>query len=216
MTRLEIRFTMQFRTAVHTTGDRALLYADKAMAMGSQSGERPIIPASSVKGLLRAHAEAVLRSRGLGVCDPTQSGVPHAGCPICRVFGSSRRRGSLRFRDAEPAEDVVALAYRTGVSLSRHRRSAFKDLLYTTETAWRGPFVTKMDGFFADKADALVAAAVVFVGVRAAPAVGGMRSRGLGWLETVDCEVRLDGRRIDDAELGEAVRELLAEGGCQG
>lgn len=94
-------------------------------------GETVYLPGSSLKGVLRSHAERALRGLGLFACDPfpdrtekDSSGPPqppsrfqcHQGrkktektsavfdrvCPICRTFGSLQVRGRANIADVYP------------------------------------------------------------------------------------------------------------------
>lgn len=86
------------------------------------------IPGSSIKGVIRAHAERILRTLGADVCDildqqnscnanvktalkeDDKGGKPEEddrvriirenSCPICRLFGNSHLAGRIRFDDA--------------------------------------------------------------------------------------------------------------------
>lgn len=56
-------------------------------------GDAPFVPGSSLKGVLRSGAEALLRGLGEDACDPTTRDPGQRGgcgrCRACRTFGSS-------------------------------------------------------------------------------------------------------------------------------
>jgi CRISPR/Cas system CSM-associated protein Csm3 (group 7 of RAMP superfamily) len=103
-------------------------------------GEVPYLPGSSLKGVLRAGAEMLLRGMGRPVCDPTTK--EHRGgcgdCEACRTFGSSKLGAAVVLvgdgmpwapdADAEArrqaVEEVMARrGVRTAVAIDRRRGS---------------------------------------------------------------------------------------------
>lgn len=98
------------------------------------------IPGSSLKGVIRAHAERIVRSlqpklgAGRGACDPLKrteacgnrlerdrgSGSEKyaQSCFICRLFGSTAVASHVRFADALPTGDVK-IEERNGVAIDR-------------------------------------------------------------------------------------------------
>jgi CRISPR-associated RAMP protein (TIGR02581 family) len=103
--------------------------------------QQVFIPGSSLKGVLRAHAERIVRSlqaevaAGRGACDPLKRGEscsdriekrqglePHEkyrqSCFICRLFGNTAIASHVRFADALPVGDV-RIEERNGVAIDR-------------------------------------------------------------------------------------------------
>jgi CRISPR-associated RAMP protein (TIGR02581 family) len=98
------------------------------------------IPGSSLKGVLRAHAERIVRSlqaevaEGRGACDPLKRGEScgdrierqrldshekyRHSCFICRLFGNTVVASRVRFADALPVGEVT-LEERNGVAIDR-------------------------------------------------------------------------------------------------
>lgn len=70
----------------------------------------PVIPGSSLKGVVRTVLERILRTCGVRFCDWDDRGKVQLSdgckgnngepCPICSLFGSMERSGSTRFHDA--------------------------------------------------------------------------------------------------------------------
>jgi CRISPR-associated RAMP protein (TIGR02581 family) len=106
--------------------------------------DRVFVPGSSLKGVIRAHAERIVRTlqpqdaprNGRGACDPLTRGVAcrdrierarleHShekyaqSCAICRLFGSTVVAGRVRFGDALPAGAPPSIEERNGVAIDR-------------------------------------------------------------------------------------------------
>jgi len=203
--RLEIELRIEIGTALHTTGNQRRLGVDKAQALDVQ--DQPVLPATTLKGFLRARAEQILRSWGHQVCmgpGPDSMCGENAPCLVCRVFGNPRFRAPLRFRDAHPdSPGDSALAVRSGVAISRYRRAAYPQRLFFLETA--GPYGTQWralcEGYFSDRGAALEAAALVALAARWGYAIGGGRTRGLGWIEGVEVLAAVDGAPLEPSAL---------------
>lgn len=213
MNHLELALRFRLATPLHTTGNRWTWSADKALALSAET-QQPVIPATTWKGALRSHVEAVLRSSGASVCESPQPATmcadPAALCLVCRVFGNPRYPAPLRCADAHPV-DLGPSAVRSGVSLSRYRRAAQPGRLFLVEVAggagetWAG----KAGGDFATPAAAQEAAALVALGARATYALGGGQSRGLGWLAEVTLTTTLDGQPLSAEVLHQLWRSWL-------
>lgn len=97
--------------------------------------EQPLIPGSSLKGVLRSHAERVMRTLSVNesVCDPfsnsscgvrlRKSAIPDAyagSCPACRLFGSTVYSSRFYIDDAY-IESGTKWSYdkRDGVGIDR-------------------------------------------------------------------------------------------------
>jgi hypothetical protein len=143
-------------------------------------GTKPIVPATTLKGWLREAAERILRGFGLNICDSSRADTVCSACPVCEVFGAPRLRSPIRFADAileDPATDV-----RMNVSLSRHRRTAYEERLFSTEVAWHSRMRARIEGWLDSQERALQAAALLLLAAKAGYAIGAARSRGLGWI----------------------------------
>ena len=197
---LDIRLTLE--TPLHTTGNRRLWGVDKASAVSTDN--KYVIPATSLKGYLRANAEALLSSWGLPVClapSPTTMCLgPQNLCLVCRVFGNSRCITPLKFSEVRPLDQVSSLV-RSGVSISRYRRAALPQRLFFVETV-QSPsttgWATKATGFFEIQQAAKEAAALISLATRIRRAIGGGRSRGLGWIQSWSIRAKLDNQPLSD------------------
>ncbi len=155
----------------------------------------PMVPASAFKGRLRHEVERLAPI--LCPDDPPPCGSPRAEtmcqgdappCPVCRLFGSPWHPGRLTFSDFTLVEPAFLLIgepppghLRYGVGLSRQRRVAEDQLLYTVEVFLPGTPITlsgTIQGDLENEDLVLLKAALENL-----LAVGGGKTKGLGWFE---------------------------------
>jgi len=203
---LQIELVFELSSGVHVTGEQAKLWTDKALVVDWREGKKPIVPATTLKGWLRESAERILRELEQGICDGSRADTICGSCPVCAVFGAPRQRSPLHFSDAvleNSATDV-----RMNVSLSRHRKTAYEERLFSTEVAWQHQIQARIAGWFGSRDKALQAAALLVLAARAGYAIGAARSRGLGWIRLVQQRVTVDGAEISEDELAEHIRQF--------
>jgi CRISPR/Cas system CSM-associated protein Csm3 (group 7 of RAMP superfamily) len=208
---LHVELNFELTSGVHVTGERAKLWTDKTLVVDWHEGKKPILPATTLKGWLRESAERILRGLDQNVCDSSRADSICGSCLVCKVFGAPRKRSPLYFSDAvleDPATDV-----RMNVSLSRHRKTAYEDRLFSTEVAWAKRVHARIEGWFDSQDKALQAAALLVLAARAGYAIGAARSRGLGWIRLAQWTVKVDGQEIPQAILFEQIRILGAQSG---
>lgn len=198
--RLDVR--VEFDTPFNVgSGAMGGTWADKPLVKDRDG--LPMIPASSLKGKLRHEcerlAEALLEDEKPVCGSPAPDAMCQSDdltdlCPACRIFGSPWHQSPLFFSDlriVEPRflremEPPPRTNLRYGVGLSRHRRVAEEHLLYTTEVFQPGGTVTlagSIEGRLDEKELALLIA-----GLDSVFALGGGKSRGLGWCH---CQVQV-------------------------
>lgn len=215
MVRLLIELRLFTETAFHTTGNVRRFGVDKALARDVHG--RPVIPATTIKGFLREKAEILLRSWGQPVClGPEPGGMckDHPFCRICRAFGNPRFPSPLRFGDGHPADELSDRTdVRSGVAISRHRRGAFPQRLFFIETMPSHPveWVAAITGHFQDADQAREAAALVALAATWGAAIGGAKSRGLGWLKAIHVRATIDGQEVPLEELHAIWRQWKGE-----
>lgn len=158
----------------------------------------PFIPASAVKGALRIEFERLARCIDPDVCYPdVAGGCSEKECLACSVFGSPRSEGKLRFYDAFLDESLLPVfqekktagkgyCVRTGVTISRKRKTAEDKLLYDAEVLIpflpACGFLTRVEArreLTLDEERFFKAAVTTLRGI------GRSKSRGLGRLEAV-------------------------------
>lgn len=192
MHHLLLRMTLTTSTPLHTTGNRWTWSVDRALPRLGDGLLR--IPATTLKGLLRSNAEAVLRSWGHMVClgpEPGKLCQPDCLCLVCQVFGNPSRPAALRFGDAIAGANYQ-VNIRSGVGISRSRKAAMPKLLFFTETASPNKWLATAEGIFSSAEAACQAAALVAMAASTVPTVGASSSRGLGWLDEWQVEAVLD------------------------
>ncbi len=206
MNHLLINMKLSFQAPIHITGDRRMWGADKAAALSSLGSF--VIPASTLKGNLRFRAETLLRTWGQEVCQSPEPGAmcsdPSMLCLVCRVFGNPRYRSALKFSEALAAPKEVTSEIRSGVSISRYRRTSMEQRLFFTETASSEPateWTARASGHFQTKQAALEATALIYLAAKSGPAIGGGKSRGLGWIGSWQVEAILDDQVLSEGDL---------------
>ena len=198
---VELRFNLS--TAFHSTGNLRRWGVDKALARDAEG--RWMLPATTVKGYLREKAEILLRTWGYTVClgpEPANMCDGRTLCMVCRVFGNPRFPSPLHFADGVPLIEVNSTV-RSGVAISRHRRAAYPQRLFFIETT--DPISTQWqaqcEGDFPDEDAAKKAAALIAMAARWGTAMGGGKTRGLGWIENVQVKAVLNGAEIPEQDL---------------
>ncbi len=216
MVHLKITLRFTWRTAFHTTGNRWRWGADKALARRYDGTY--VLPATSLKGALREQAERLLRGH-VHICTapaPAQMCQdPNHLCLVCRVFGNPKRPAPLRFTDMDLDQKPETTRIRAGVAISRRRRAAVPQRLYFVETTtpdFMEAHPTTLDGFFREREEAEEAAALVMLAVRALPALGAGRSRGLGWLTEAQAECQIDGAPLKQEVIERYWKQWLGGG----
>ncbi len=127
----------------------------------STNGQETVyLPGSSLKGVIRAHAERLLRGMARRVCDPfdhhgacQKTGGDGAEtysslCAACRTFGSLSVAGRVRIGDALPVPQQFAATNRTevrhGVALSRDKQDPVRGALFDLEAVTEGAFQVRV------------------------------------------------------------------------
>ncbi|MGQ9586532.1 MAG: RAMP superfamily CRISPR-associated protein [Anaerolineae bacterium] len=204
MEHLQIDIDLELETALHSTGNLRRLGADRALARSAEGGW--VIPATTVKGFLRENGETFLRTWGHAVCTGPEPGNMCDGqspCLVCRIFGNPCHPSPLRFNDAVLITPETGTAIHSGVAISRHRRAAYPQRLFFLETTETTPsrWHASCEGDFRDAGTAKAAAALVALAARWGTAIGGGKSRGLGWIKQVQVKIVLNGTKILEQDL---------------
>lgn len=205
---LEITLHFQLVSGLHITGERMELWTDKSLVLDWREEKHPVIPATTLKGWLRDGAERTLRGLGVDTCDSSRATTICGVCPACEVFGSPWQRSPLRFFDAELTN--IPRDVRMSVSLSRHRKTAYEERLFSLEVAWGSIWAAKVQGLFPKSDKAEQAAALLWASARMGYAIGAARSRGLGWLCLKEFRATVDGKPCEDVALAETLKALTS------
>ncbi len=200
------------------TGAMADSVADKPLV--KDAAGRPFIPGSSLKGQVRHKCERIIRALvvpwpGRWRCEAPYPDRMCRGpdlCPICRIFGSPWHPAPITFnnltlttiveeppRDWEQLRSVRATDIRLGVGINRSRNVTAEELLYSTET-YVPPLALIYRGRIWGTLEERREVALLLAGLRSVVALGGGRSRGLGWWR-LEIAVKLDGQPVSVYEL---------------
>ncbi len=200
------------------TGAMADSVADKPLIKDAEG--RPVIPGSSLKGLVRHECERIIRSLIPTFEDQWPCHPPLAKdmckadslCPVCRIFGSPWYPAPITFENlilatesGEPPRTWKELHslrktnLRFGVGINRSRNVVAEDLLYSTET-YAPPQALVYQGRIWGTLRERREVALLLAGLQSVLAIGGDRSRGLGWCQ-IEVAVTLDGQSVPPSEL---------------
>ena len=134
-------------------------------AVAKDADGNPIIPGSSLKGVIRSNFEAVLRGAGRRVCDIFDDNdancltkaelnailrnekktslaqaeeIYEKSCDVCRLFGGRGIASKLRFRDCSLAGKKCIYEYRDTVSIDRETGAVKSVVKYDFELVPKG------------------------------------------------------------------------------
>lgn len=183
------------KTSLLIGGYRSSAFIDKVTATNSLG--IPIIPASAIKGALRIEFERLLRvGTEAEICDSSTPGTMCTDvdnlCFACKLFGGVFNQGKLRFSDGllESKEwenffkEQRGFVCRTGTGISRKLGTVKEKMLFDKEII--EPFMDNLtfladieggESLTEDEKDYFKCA------VKSLEAIGGEKSRGLGWIE---------------------------------
>lgn len=208
---LHVELSMRMASGFHVSGERLELWVDRTLCLDWGKGAFPMIPATSLKGWLREGTERLLRSLGISACDASTPTTVCGTCPVCRIFGHPRGKSPLQFENV-----VLRDAFREtrmSVSLSRYRKTAYEERLFSTEVGTAPGFTVPIRGLFPNDHEGKRAAALLFAASRVPFAIGGGKSRGLGWVTREAFSATLNGRLLSEEELFQELEALIQERG---
>ena len=201
---IELTFDNPFNVGAGALGGSL---ADKPLTRDARG--LPMVPASSFKGRLRHEIERLaphLRPNDRPPCQSPVAEMMCQGneppCPVCQLFGSPWYEGRLNFSNflleepsflkttSSPLGDL-----RSGVGLSRYRKVAEDQLLYTTEIFQPGTPIV-LQGTIIGEIDES-GLNLLNAGLESLFTVGGGKTRGLGWF---DLQVKDISEREEAAE----------------
>lgn len=157
---IKVDYITRSSLAIHAGKDTAFEATESPVV---KIGSKPVIPGSSLKGVLRSTLEAILAQDGVEVCVP-DAAIPntfrredHARyaqgigrkaacqidrpCPVCQIFGTTAGRqglsGRALFLDAKVLGEAT-LTERTHVAITRDTRSQAGGKLMSSETVDAG------------------------------------------------------------------------------
>jgi CRISPR/Cas system CSM-associated protein Csm3 (group 7 of RAMP superfamily) len=200
------------------TGTLAESIADKPLV--KDANRSPLIPGSTLKGKVRHECERIIRVLIVPWPEDWDCKAPYPDqmcrdsniCPICRIFGAPWHPSPIIFenltleiaakgplRNWKQLHSIRGTDLRTGVGINRERGVAEDELLYSTETFCPHPALV-YQGHIKGSLQERKEVALLLAGLRSVPALGGSRSRGLGWWH-LELSVKLDGQSTPVDEL---------------
>ena len=190
---LEVRFSSRW----HAGSGEGSFTTDRLVRRDARN--RPFIPASTLKGIVRQCCEKLSRSLGFPEpSDPHQSDLTHSRSfapfdeitsPIDRLFGTKFESGGLFFRNARLKDDEDCDTFsRNRVARYRVLKTARDRQLFSTEYSLPAIFQTRVDGWHTrltgfDEEYPPYAYCLLIVGILGVDRIGGDKSTGSGWLD---------------------------------
>ena len=213
MIKLQVEIEFKMRRMWASRGDAVSFVVDIPQARSWTNV--PIVPATSVKGVLRDALERSLSECCIGPAPENYRCSTSAPCIICRHFGNPKITAQLRFSDAKPDQTKPATQNRYGVGISRWRRAALEEVLFVRETAEHERLVCSVEGIYNNRSEALEGAALLGLACRLVVAIGAAKTRGLGFLEEVALgHVEIDGKAVADDEINAEIERIWKEKRC--
>jgi CRISPR-associated protein Csm3 len=134
-----IHYRIVTRSDLHVGGHTTVEPAEVDNPVIKNHEGFPIIPGSSLKGVLRTEMERLLRGLNtVNVCDIFDNKV-RGGCnvcPVCHLFGGKDLASSIRIKDAVANSKKTLV--RDGVAIDRQKRKARDRSKYDLEVVPKG------------------------------------------------------------------------------
>ncbi len=145
-----IRWDIITKSDLHIGGHGSSGPADVDLPVLRNSDDFPVIPGSSLKGVLRTEFERILRGGGFEVCTipdvcyssrwmkehQERKNQPIDPCLVCQLFGSGRNSAPVRIRDLTANKKGTVI--RDGVAIDRKTRKALENAKYDLEAVPKG------------------------------------------------------------------------------
>lgn len=189
-----LKISLLLKNDFHSTGESKGSLVDFLR----NSNDKPYIPATHIKGIMRTEAERLLRSTenipcyitgnpNIILCDEVKAGGFR--CDVCRVFGvpntkggGDYKEGKIRITDFMTKNKIIAVS-RMHVSIIRKTQTKKDHALFNMHSV---PSKTEFSGFvliregLTDSEDKLLKASIHSMSHYG---IGKGRSRGLGGIE---------------------------------
>mgnify|MGYP001172763306 CR=1 FL=1 len=119
-----LEYTITTKSDLHVGGHSTIEPAEVDNPVIKNSEGYPIIPGSSLKGILRTETERLLRGLGVEVCDifdrSSRGGCNK--CSVCQLFGGKDLASSIRIKDSTALQKKTFI--RDSVAIDRQKRKA--------------------------------------------------------------------------------------------
>ena len=221
--RLNLKGKVETLTAIRIGAGRSTSPISSDLPVVRDAANRPYIPGSSFKGVLRSYVESLMRSLTdykHVVCNPTDGNeqcitredmeslrkkrddqeILNQTCWVCQLFGSPWYASKLQIRDLHVKPELWFNQYqqRDGVAIDRDTETASTGKLYDYEVVPAGilfDFQAIVDNAKEWQLGMLYVGLSAFE--KGELTIGGGSSRGLGVIKlSLDSEFYIDGTRI--------------------
>ena len=200
MHRIQLDLEIRFPNRWHTGSGESRLMIDRPIRRDSRN--RPFIPASTLKGIIRQSCEKL--SRTLGYPEPSDPHQPERmHSPVDQLFGTKFEPGSLFFRDAKLDDDETIQTFtRNRIARYRMTNTDRNQHLFSTEYAAPASLKTRIDGRHANLVNVTddyppIAYCLLIAAIYAVERIGGDKSGGAGWLKDPITITKIDYNGFD-------------------
>jgi CRISPR-associated protein Csm3 len=136
-----LQYTVKTISDLHIGGHGTTAPAEVDSPVIKNNNDYPIIPGSSLKGVLRTELERLLKGLDIDVCTvpdvcKTKKRIVETECPVCLLFGGGELAGSVRIKDATANRQKTSI--RDGVAIERKTRKAKAGAKYDIEVVPQG------------------------------------------------------------------------------
>jgi CRISPR-associated protein Csm3 len=128
-----LEYSITTQSDLHIGGHTTIQPAEVDNPVIKNSEGYPIIPGSSLKGVLRTEAEKLLKGLDITICDifDNKSRGGCNVCPVCLLFGGKELASSIRIKDATAKNKKTFI--RDSVAIDRKARKAKNGSKYDIE-----------------------------------------------------------------------------------
>jgi len=222
---IRLELTICFKSKWHAGSGESSFVTDRLIRRDARN--RPYIPASTLKGVIRESCEKL--SRTLGFPHPLD---PHETeefseafaplntleSPVDRIFGNKYESGNLFFRDARLDGEPPYRFLREQSRICKYRMlgTARDKHLFSTQYAAPMTFKTRIDGYHSDllcfdKDDPPFAYCLLISGIMAVARLGGDKSTGSGQIQISFDSIECDGKKLSEKSVFDYLDSELYE-----
>jgi len=147
-----LEYTISTQSDLHIGGHTTIEPAEVDNPVIKNVQGLPIIPGSSLKGVLRSEIERLLRGLNVDICDifDNKSRGGCNECPVCQLFGGKDVASSIRIKDGIATKSKTLI--RDGIAINRKKRktqdkSKFEIEVVPQGTIFKGMITIENVGF---------------------------------------------------------------------
>jgi len=192
--RIIIRGYLKLITALHIGTGETNIFGPESTILTTHykiGDEIPFIPASTLKGILRAEAERIARSENQNVCfSNNMKACKEDHCIICQIFGGQNLATHVLLKDCFPLEET-SVKLKPSVAIDRKTAKAKTGAVfffYTLQPGITFDFEMIIENI-EDQARLRILKFLIRELTEGWIQIGGKRSVGLGRIELEDVEI---------------------------